>query len=149
MSPARRLFPFLPTLLLVLAAGACNRLEVVDPGDGAADAARSVDARVAEDLASGRTAEARSWLGRHGNRLFSGDPDTVQQLIDGLYEDGARRVWFTGIERFGGATVAGGLAAELPEDPVARSAMLRRQASFRERLDPMPDSGQRYLSFRL
>jgi len=134
---------------LCLIATACNRLEA-SPAPAADDpvaAARAVDEAVAGELAAGRVADARHWLRRDGNRLFSGDVREVQRFVDDLYREGARHVWFTGIERFGGASVSAGLAVELPQDAVKRSGLLRLAARFRGEPKPPPDLGQRYLDF--
>ncbi len=138
---------------LSLAIG-CNR---GDDGGGAdsrdwddpAVAAAEIDRWVAEEISSGTAEEARDWLQTEGNVLFEGDPDAVQELIDGLYADGAQHVWFTGIESIAGARVSATLAVALPEDMGSRQAILRREAAFWGEPDAAPDVGQRYLQFGL
>ncbi len=138
--------------LLAPGLGACNRV-ALDEGSTAespeASRVRAADRRAAAEVSGLGHAEARGWLQRPGNRLFEGDPARVKQLVDGLYEDGAARVWFTGIEDFGGSRVSGSLVVELPGDPAARDALLRRQALFLDEPAPTRDLGQRYLRFRL
>ncbi len=130
-------------IAILLAAGACFRIDLRDVGD---DYDVHVDVMVEEDLAAGNYAEASNWLVEPGNMLFEGDAETVQRLIDDLYAAGAYTVWFTGIEEFGGAKVSASIAAELPADAGARAELLRIEADFWG-ADPEADVDQRYMAF--
>jgi hypothetical protein len=105
------------------------------------------EASIAEEIASGKAAPALNWLDGPDNMLFEGDPETVQSLIEGLYEAGAVNVWFTGIEEFGGKNISAAIAVELPEDADTRARLLKAEAEFWQEAEPQADDGQRYLEF--
>jgi hypothetical protein len=116
------------------------------PADLAAEAAE-FDAAIAGEVAAGKAAPALGWLAGPDNMLFEGDPESVQSLIEGLYDAGAVGVWFTGIEPFGGKHISAAIAVELPHDAEIRTRLLRAQADFWQETEPESDVGQRYLEF--
>jgi hypothetical protein len=102
---------------------------------------------VEQQIASGEAAPALNWLASSENMLFEGDPDTVQSLIEGLYEAGAPNVWFVGIGQLAGKHVSASIAVELPEDAATRARLLQTEADFWEESEVQQDLGQRYLEF--
>lgn len=109
--------------------------------------AGEADELVEQELKEGSYAEARGWLDKPGHFLFEGDPEQVHWLIEGLYEDGAKHVWFVGIEEYEGNLITAMLAAEMPKDESERQAMLQREAEFWGLEEPGPDTGQRFIVF--
>lgn len=107
--------------------------------------AAEIDAAVSEELAAGGGAPALNWLAEPGNMLFEGDPQAVQALIESLYAAGAKGIWFTGVEPFGGKNLSASIAVELPDDAELRARILRTEAEFWQETEPRPDVGQQYL----
>jgi hypothetical protein len=135
-------------LLAIALVAACNRIEirpVKDPRAAIPDA----EGLVCEDLPEDGAAEARSWLRRQGSVVFEADLERVEDLVEGLYADGATRVWFTRIRRLDSPEFSASIAVELPSDPAARQALLATEARFWDEEHSTPDFGQRYAYFTI
>jgi hypothetical protein len=134
---------------------ACGKTtgEVTETGSDpdAAEQARADDQTAREELAEPSKAEAREWLRDSSHILFEGSRPRVSGLIDDLYDNGAVKVYFTGIERLFDSDVTATIVVELPDDKSSRQKVFAVEAAFQTEAgeQPAPDVGQKYLRILL
>ena len=137
--------------LIALLGQACGGDDYGDGDDGYGDdppTAAELDQWAQETLDEGSHAEARAWLRLPNNATFEASKDDVKRFVSALYEAGARKVYITGIEPFGGSNLSASLLVELPASSTARAAIFAEEAKFiQEHVggDASQDVGQRYL----
>ena len=92
--------------------------DAFDPGAGAAETDQEVGAMISQP----NTAEARDWLdpAKYPNHSVREMPaHAAREMVAGLYERGAERVYVLEPDSVGNSLIAAQFAVKLPQDPCA------------------------------
>jgi hypothetical protein len=122
-------------------------------GDGD-DEGVNEDATCQQLLKGPNKAEARAWLKDPNLRrgIFKRSRQWAQQLIEDLYERGAKEVFVVNIENLEGmGEIAAQLVVVLPDDPAKRLGLLQWKMKFEEEEEGAKpkDHGQKYMLVNL
>ncbi|MEX2317509.1 MAG: hypothetical protein WD669_10190 [Pirellulales bacterium] len=120
-----------------------NEETILERGRSIADLDKSAE----EEINGSDAAEARAWLAAPGHGIFEGSKAEVTALTESFYKAGCPKVYITGIENIGGASLSASMVVLLPTESSQRTEAFKVENEFSQKQGGAAeqDKGQKYI----